>query len=146
MSGRLGLWGWVLALVAVGILVAGGYTLTSGDRGDEAGSAQDDGGLSGGDQTAPEPVPEDGEPDPTPQGFTAITAGEVHSCGLRTDGTAQCCGNNSDGQTDPPPGAFTAVTTGGVHSCGLRTDGTVQCWNWTTNLPEGVSWTSKSQT
>ena len=51
-----------------------------------------------------------------------------HSCGLRTDGTAQCWGSNSHGQTDAPSGAFTAITAGWGHSCGLRTDGTAQCW------------------
>ena len=73
---------------------------------------------------------DDAEPDPTPQGaFTAITADNGHSCGLRTDGTAQCWGPNNDyGQTDAPSGAFTAITAGGEHSCGLRTDGTAQCW------------------
>ena len=73
---------------------------------------------------------DDAEPDPTPQGaFTAITAGDEHSCGIRTDGTAQCWGpNNYDGQADAPQGVFTAITTGGSHSCGLRTDGTAQCW------------------
>ena len=173
MSGRLELWGWVLALAAVGIVAAGGYTLysragddnavtnddpsddnavtnddpsddnavtnddpsddsavTSGEDG--AGSAQNDGGSSDGDQTAPELAPEDAEPDPTSQGFTAIAAGGDHSCGLRTDGTAQCWGNNHDGQTDAPPGTFTAITAGGHSSCGLKTDGTAQCWGSTT--------------
>ena len=49
--------------------------------------------------------------------FTAITAGWGHSCGLRTDGTAQCWG----------------------HSCGLRTDGTAQCWgNNNADAPSGT--------
>ena len=33
---RLGLWGWVLALAAVGIVAAGGYTLYSGVGDDDA--------------------------------------------------------------------------------------------------------------
>ncbi len=45
---------------------------------------------------------------------------------------------------DAPLGAFTAITAGVFHSCGLRTDGTAECWNWTTSLPEGVSWVSQS--
>ena len=120
-----GFGGWVLALAAVGIVAAGGYTLYSGVgddsavTGDEdqtapesapedkAGSAQNDGGSSGGDQTSPEPAPEAAEPDPTPQGFTAITTGGNHSCGLRTDGTAQCWGSNIYGQGDAPLGVTT---------------------------------------
>ena len=71
----------------------------------------------------------DAEPNPTPQGaFTAITAGYHHSCGIRTDGTAQCWGHNSFGRTDAPSDAFTAITAGLRHSCGLKTDGTAQCW------------------
>ena len=86
---------------------------------------------------------DDAEPDPTPQGaFTAITAGRGHSCGLRTDGTAQCWGSNNNGETDAPTGAFTAITAGGHHSCGLRTDGTAQCWgsnnNGETDAPTGT--------
>ena len=66
---------------------------------------------------------------PPPSGtFQAVTAGGFHSCGLRTDGTAQCWGYNGFGQTDAPTGAFTAITAGDWHSCGLRTDGTAQCW------------------
>ena len=34
--------------------------------------------------------------------FTAITAGRGHTCGLRTDGTAICWGQNDYGQADPP--------------------------------------------
>ena len=34
--------------------------------------------------------------------FTAIAARELHTCGLRSDGTAQCWGYNLVGQTDVP--------------------------------------------
>ena len=56
--------------------------------------------------TATPDCDDDAEPDPTLQGaFTAITAGDEHSCGIRTDGTAQCWGpNNYDGQADAPQG------------------------------------------
>ena len=61
---------------------------------------------------------------PNTAGFTAISAGGFHSCGLRSDGTAVCWGRNHDGQADAPEGAFTAMSAGGTHSCGLRTNGT----------------------
>ena len=60
--------------------------------------------------------------------FSAVTTGSNHSCGLLTDGTVQCWGNNEHGQADAPEGQFTAVTVGTEHSCGLRTDSTIQCW------------------
>ena len=55
-----------------------------------------------------------GETDAPEGTFTAVTAGSAHSCGLRTDGTITCWGNNSHAQTDPPPGGrpFTALTGG----------------------------------
>ena len=60
--------------------------------------------------------------------FTAVTAGESHSCGLRTDNTITCWGDNYAGQTDAPAGSFTAATAGAHHTCGLRTDNTITCW------------------
>ena len=79
--------------------------------------------------TPPDPAP---PPDSTiTAAYTAVTAnsGESHSCGLRTDNTITCWGDNWHGQADPPAGAFTAVTVGSgeFHSCGLRTDGTLVC-------------------
>ena len=68
---------------------------------------------------------------PTPlSAFSAISAGVSHSCGLRTDGTAQCWGNKDFGRADAPSGVFTAISAGESHSCGLRTDGTAQCWGY----------------
>ena len=60
--------------------------------------------------------------------FDAVSAGDAHSCGLKTDGTITCWGNNSAEQASAPSGAFSAVSAGGVHSCGLRTDNTITCW------------------
>ncbi|MDE0168829.1 MAG: S8 family serine peptidase [bacterium] len=63
-------------------------------------------------------------------GVTAgvISAGWVHSCGVRTDGTVECWGNNAEGQATAPAGSFTQVSAAAQHSCGVRTDGTVECW------------------
>ncbi|MCY4516168.1 MAG: RCC1 domain-containing protein [Acidimicrobiaceae bacterium] len=61
-----------------------------------------------------------------------MSAGAVHSCGIRTGGSLECWGyDDGDGRSSPPSGSFTAVSAGGSHSCGIRTRGTVECWGWT---------------
>lgn len=54
--------------------------------------------------------------------FTAVAAGGDHACGLRTDHTVTCWGDNEHGQIDAPAGAFSAVTAGDSHSCGVAAD------------------------
>ena len=63
-----------------------------------------------------------------PPTFTAITAGEFHTCGLLSDQTIECWGNNDFGQLDAPNGQYTSVTSGDGHACGLRVDQTIRCW------------------
>ncbi|MCY4665337.1 MAG: RCC1 domain-containing protein [Acidimicrobiaceae bacterium] len=58
----------------------------------------------------------------------AVSAGGVHSCGLRTDATITCWGDNEHDQASAPAGTFRAVSAGEDHSCGLRTDDTIICW------------------
>ena len=81
--------------------------------------------------TTPPPTPTTAAPTTTVSThgqFSTITAGWDHTCGLRTDGTITCWGNNNYGQADAPGGQFNTVTAGGYHSCGIRTDGTHTCW------------------
>ncbi len=83
---------------------------------------------------APEP-PAASEPSaPAPVRFSAVDSGNAHACGLHSDGTIGCWGDNSHGQTDAPEGEFTAVSAGLTHSCGLRSDGTITCWGGNVNL------------
>ena len=63
--------------------------------------------------------------------YRAVTAGQLHSCALRTDDTITCWGAVGDwdrGQTDAPAGTYRDVTAGGLHTCALRTDDTITCW------------------
>ncbi|MFI5213355.1 MAG: RCC1 domain-containing protein, partial [Gemmatimonadales bacterium] len=73
--------------------------------------------------------------------FTALAAGEAHSCGLREDGAVFCWGSGRSGQlgngqqTDSPRPVlvvggqvFRAIGVGGFHSCGLDADGNAWCW------------------
>ena len=65
---------------------------------------------------------------PPSRRFSEVAAGGGHACGLRTEGTVVCWGNNDTGQADAPDGQFDAVAAGSEHTCALRTEGTVVCW------------------
>ena len=61
--------------------------------------------------------------------FIQVSSGRhAHSCGLRSDGSVVCWGDNRLGQADAPSGSFTQVSSGRHHSCGLRSDESVVCW------------------
>ena len=51
-----------------------------------------------------------------------------HGCGIRTDLTLACWGNDWDGQASPPEGEFVAVDAGWTHTCGIRVGGEATCW------------------
>jgi alpha-tubulin suppressor-like RCC1 family protein len=77
-------------------------------------------------------------------GFTRVSVGALHTCGLTANGTAYCWGANSGGQLGdgtttnrPVPVAvsggltFTQITTGGYTrglTCGLTSGGAAYCW------------------
>ena len=76
-------------------------------------------------------------------GFTAVSIGRFHACGLRTSGEIECWGDGeieySDGRIDPPAGRFIAVSAGEYHTCAIRENGEIACWglnkrfNWESN-------------
>ena len=73
----------------------------------------------------------DGQTDAPEGKFSTVSAGDAHSCGIRSDRTVVCWGQNSDGRAEAPDGKFSSVSAGERHSCGIRTDGTVACWDTT---------------
>jgi alpha-tubulin suppressor-like RCC1 family protein len=62
--------------------------------------------------------------------FTAISAGDAHAVGLKSDGTVVAWGDNANGQTMVPAGltGVTAVSAGNAHTVALKSDGTVVAW------------------
>ncbi len=70
--------------------------------------------------------------------YTAIAAGDGHSCATATDGTTTCGGTNQDGQADPPAGTYTAISASGGLSCGLAEDRTFICWGRNIDIGEDV--------
>ena len=70
---------------------------------------------------------------PTPMqpagSFVSVSAGVNHTCGVKSDSSAACWGNNDyGGQATPPTGSFVSVSAGDSHTCGVKSDGSVACW------------------
>ena len=76
--------------------------------------------------------------------FTALAAGQQHTCGLVAGGTTYCWGSNAWGQIgDGTVGTyrtapvavsggrtFTSLVAGALHTCGLVAGGTAYCWGY----------------
>ena len=62
------------------------------------------------------------------QTYTDISAGDRHTCAIRTSGTVDCWGDDSDGQTNAPDGTFESLSVATTWSCGIRSDGSATCW------------------
>ena len=87
--------------------------------------------------------------------FTAIAAGNSHTCAIDTVGAAFCWGSNQNGMLgDGTTGTFrttptavtgnltlSSITAGGTHTCGLTSAGDAYCWgaNWAGQLGDGAS-------
>jgi alpha-tubulin suppressor-like RCC1 family protein len=82
--------------------------------------------------------------------WISISAGEGHTCGVKSDGTLSCWGRNAEQQSgnhgEAQLNSPTLVNTehswkqaaaGQSHSCGLRTDGSLWCWGSNTAQDAG---------
>ena len=76
------------------------------------------------------PEAESGQTEPPADAgpFRSISAGGLHTCGVRTDGSVLCWGSDEFGQSTPPEGEFQSISAGGRHTCGIRINGSVRCW------------------
>lgn len=84
--------------------------------------------------------------------WSRLSAGELHTCGVSTIGTAYCWGENSSGQlgsgavgpdVDRPTSVaggltFTEVSAGGRHACGIAIGGALYCWGANDSLQLGT--------
>jgi len=98
-------------------------------------------GISGCEQNPTLPTPP-----PAPPSFLtfgAVSPGDEHTCGITTDGSAYCWGDNVDGQLGNGTAAdwvkparvaaggglhFMSVDAGFRHTCAITTDGAAYCW------------------
>ncbi len=90
------------------------------------------------------------------QPWASLTSGIGHTCGVRSDGTGWCWGENGSGQlgngttidsavpAKVGTATWAALTAGASHTCGLRTDGTVWCWGSNSNGTLGNGTTTDS--
>ena len=63
----------------------------------------------------------------------ALSAGAINTCGVKSDGTLACWGDNAYGESSPPTGTFTSVAADAYSACGVKTGGTVACWGDNSN-------------
>lgn len=92
--------------------------------------------------------------------WISVAAGQHHTCGVKSDGSAWCWGRNREGQVSQEPSArFTSprrvntdhswnrVVAGEVHTCALRSDGSLWCWGsdatQDSGFPLGISSTEQ---
>ena len=57
------------------------------------------------------------------QNWLQVAAGHHHSCGLRTDGSVDCWGDDWHGQSTPSGGSFTQLAALYQHTCGIMAGG-----------------------
>ncbi len=83
------------------------------------------------------------------ESLAAIDVADDGLCGLRSDGTSLCWGNDVYGEYDPPSMPLAAIQTDGHESCGLDLSGHVMCWGgnlWGQDEEHGETFSALSLT
>ena len=90
----------------------------------------------------------------TDNDWSKVTAGSIHTCAIRLDGSLWCWGGNARGQLGdgtqenrPSPmevevsSTWKTVDAGYYHTCAIREDGSLWCWgdNFSGQLGDGTS-------
>ncbi len=60
--------------------------------------------------------------------FFTLDAGPDLTCGVKTDNTLHCWGDNTHTRLTAPSGNFTAVAVGATHVCAIKSDKSIECW------------------
>ena len=60
--------------------------------------------------------------------WKSVSSGSLHTCGIGTDGSVLCWGDDHHRKLDAPSGAFRAIAAGFSHTCGVEMGGSVVCW------------------
>lgn len=61
--------------------------------------------------------------------YKEISAGYIHNCGIKTDGSIGCWGYSYDGQLNSPKtGSYTKISAGREHTVALDASGGITCW------------------
>ncbi len=91
----------------------------------------------------------------TTESFVSIAAGGSHTCGLLTNGSMMCWGNNDYGQIGNgskgtalnlvlvnSTESFVSIAAGAAHTCGLLNNGSMMCWGQNNDgqIGDGSSW------
>ena len=129
MGSSIRMWAPLVVVVALVVAACGTGAVSDGSgQGQEGGGDAPSGPGFRSSGSVPGTDAGSGDAPPASGGFSAVSTGEWHSCGLRSDGSISCWGSNGEGQANPPDGAFTDVAAGSAHSCGLASDGSISCW------------------
>jgi hypothetical protein len=67
--------------------------------------------------------------DELPGAFRSVAISNRNVCGIRTDGSLACVGDENWAQGSPPAGSFQSIAVGDGFACAVRSNnGALVCW------------------